>query len=286
MAIYSMSVSVTQRSKGQSSVASAAYISGGSFRDKRTGEKHAYARHDVIDLGTTLPGGKSVETAQLWNDAEAADKRMNSRTSRKFVLALPNELPKSDHTALVKDFRSFLQKEYGAAVTACLHYDRDGNPHAHLQMTTREWSDQGAGPKIRNLDGSHSQRKEAAESMRSTWADLMNSRLIPAGHQPVDHRSYKRQGVDRVATKHLGAAAAALEARGVSTEIGEFNRAALAVNSAQAEAKSVEAEQPSLKDRVEAGKKKGVFGQKRKLSFGNNSNFNKPGGYKPSGPTM
>lgn len=239
MAIYSLSVSVSQRSKGQSSVASAAYISGGTFRDERTGELHTYKRHDVVDLGTTLPSGKEVKTSEIWNQAEAADKRLNSRTARKIVIALPCDLQPSIHTAMVQDFRRFIQKEYGAAVTACIHYDKKGNPHAHLQMTTRTWSDDGPGGKIRSLDGSHSQRKAEAEKIRSQWADTMNSRLRAYGKPQVDHRSYKRQGIDKVATKHLGQAAAALESKGVSTAVGEYNRTAKELNTAMAEYKSL-----------------------------------------------
>ena len=62
--------------------------------DMRTGENHFYKRTQVVDLGTTLPGNKKIETSMLWNSAEAADKRINSRTARKFVMALPTELSK------------------------------------------------------------------------------------------------------------------------------------------------------------------------------------------------
>ena len=264
MAIYSFSVSVSKRSKGQSSVASAAYISGISMSDERTGECHFYKRQDVVDLGTTLPSGKKIETAQLWNNAEQADNRKNSRTARKFVMALPLELPKNEHTEIINKFRTYLQNEYKCAATACLHYDKSGNPHAHLQMTTREWTPQGPGQKIRTLDGSHSQRKEAAEKMRSQWAQLLNERLAAGGHQQVDHRSYKRQGIDKVPTKHMGAAVAALERKGVRTEIGDFNHAAKTMNAAMAEVTAVEKEKEIIKpmglaERIKKAREEGAF---------------------------
>ena len=264
MAIYSFSVSVASRAKGQSSVASASYISGEKMTDMRTGENHFYKRTQVVDLGTTLPGNKKIETSMLWNQAEAADKRINSRTARKIVVALPVELSKKDHSQIMNNFRIFLQQEYGAAVTACIHYDKKGNPHGHMQMTTRTWSQDGPGQKIRTLDGSHSQRKEAAEKMRAKWAQLLNERLAHAGHALVDHRSYKRQGIDKVPTKHMGAAVAALERKGVRTEIGDFNHAAKTMNAAMAEVTAVEKEKEIIKpmglaERIKKAREEGAF---------------------------
>ena len=246
--------------------------------DMRTGENHFYKRTQVVDLGTTLPGNKKIETSMLWNQAEAADKRINSRTARKIVVALPLELSKNTHTEIMNNFRKFLQQEYGAAVTACIHYDKKGNPHGHMQMTTREWTPEGPGQKIRALDGSHSQRKEAAEKMRSTWAQLMNEQLVPNGHQPVDHRSYKRQGIDKVPTKHMGAAASALENKGVRTEIGAYNDAAKTMNNALAEVNAVEKEKQIIKpmglaERIKKAREEGAFDLSNRAPLMTNNNY-------------
>lgn len=293
MAIYSFSVSVASRAKGQSSVASASYISGEKMTDQRTGENHFYKRHDVVDLGTTLPGNKKIETSMLWNQAEAADKRINSRTARKIVVALPVELSKKDHSQIMNNFRNFLQHEYGAAVTACIHYDKAGNPHGHMQMTTRAWDEKGPGQKIRTLDGSHSQRKEAAEKMRSTWAQLLNERLAHAGHALVDHRSYKRQGVDKVPTKHMGPAAAAMERKGVRTEIGDFNHAAKNMNDALAEVTAVEKEKQIIKpmglaERIKKAREEGVFDLSNRAPLMTSNSYSNHSNNGPSynGPKM
>jgi len=46
------------------------------------------------------------------------------------------------------------------------------------------------------------------ERARERWATLTNDALKRAGRsERVDHRSYQRQGVDRVATSHYGPAA-------------------------------------------------------------------------------
>lgn len=47
----------------------------------------------------------------------------------------------------------------------------------------------------------------------------------------VDHRSYKRQGVDLIPTIHKGVAATKMERRGIKTERGVINREILITNS-------------------------------------------------------
>ena len=46
----------------------------------------------------------------------------------------------------------------------------------------------------------------------------------------IDHRSYKRQGVEQLPTVHLGVAATRMERRGISTDKGNINRAISADN--------------------------------------------------------
>ena len=46
-----------------------------------------------------------------------------------------------------------------------------------------------------------------------------------AGHPAlVDHRSYKRRGIDKIPSVHLGPAASQMEKRGIRTDKGEVNR--------------------------------------------------------------
>ena len=46
----------------------------------------------------------------------------------------------------------------------------------------------------------------------------------------VDHRSYKRQGIDKIPSVHLGPAASQMEKRGIRTDKGEVNRQIAADN--------------------------------------------------------
>ena len=53
----------------------------------------------------------------------------------------------------------------------------------------------------------------------------MNRSLAEQGiHEKVDHRSYKRQGIEKIPSVHVGTAASQMERRGISTGRGMENR--------------------------------------------------------------
>jgi hypothetical protein len=70
-----------------------------------------------------------------------------------------------------------------------------------------------------------------AEAWRAAWAEYANRALeqkeLP---QRIDHRSYARQGIERVPTVHMGVAATQMERRGISTEKCAVNREIAAQN--------------------------------------------------------
>ena len=67
--------------------------------------------------------------------------------------------------------------------------------------------------------------KEQAEVWRSAWADYTNQALEAAGKlERIDHRSYQRQGVQKIPSVHLGVAAKQMEKRGIVTRKGDLNR--------------------------------------------------------------
>ena len=58
-----------------------------------------------------------------------------------------------------------------------------------------------------------------------------NRALESAGRpERIDHRSYKRQGIDNIPSVHLGPAASQMEKRGIRTDMGEVNRQIAADN--------------------------------------------------------
>ena len=85
-----------------------AYRTGGVVTDG-SGKVHDYTRKGgVAYTEIVLPDGVDAEWARdraaLWNQAEAAEKRVNSRVAREWRVALPHELGHEERVALARDF--------------------------------------------------------------------------------------------------------------------------------------------------------------------------------------
>lgn len=230
MAIYRCSLSTVSRSRGRTATAAAAYRSGTRIEDARTAEVHDFtARRRGIPF--TAMVGWSGTRSDLWNRAEASERRRNAVVAREVLITLPRELSAKVHTQLSMALAQWLHETHGTAVDVAIHKARarDGGsqPHAHLLMTTRRVSGDGEfGAKTRELD-EHRTGVEAVERLRATWAEMCNAALAEAGvPERLDHRSYARQGVDKEAI-HVDRAAIALEEKGVArVAVAESSRAA------------------------------------------------------------
>lgn len=79
--------------------------------------------------------------------------------------------------------------------------------------------------KSRKVDTVDWNSQEKAEVWRQAWADIAN-RYLAAQDRPerIDHRSYKRQGIEQIPTVHMGVAATQMERRGIVTDKGNLNR--------------------------------------------------------------
>ena len=67
--------------------------------------------------------------------------------------------------------------------------------------------------------------EEQLVSWRAAWADMSNRHLERAGREErIDHRSNAARGIDEIPTIHEGAAAQALERRGIISDRCELNR--------------------------------------------------------------
>ena len=90
-------VKIIQRSKRQSAVASAAYQSGERlFSEYDQKQKYYSHKSEIVHTEIMLPPHAPPEYADrntLWNAAEAIEKQWNSQLARRFVLAIPRELP-------------------------------------------------------------------------------------------------------------------------------------------------------------------------------------------------
>lgn len=240
MAIYHCSIKPIRRGAGQSIVAAAAYRHGCKMENNRTGEIYDYSRKRGIEFsGIYLPSEINPSWAQdrkqLWNAAEAAEKRKNACLGREIVLALPDELSSKNRRELTEEMAHYLADRYGLVVDVAIHrpnhHGDHRNHHAHLLISSRRITPEGFGEKARELDDMKVRGPVEVEQIRAEWARLANRALEKAGQQiTIDHRSFQRQGVNRIPTLHLGPSANALERRGIQTRIGDRNRSAQDVN--------------------------------------------------------
>ena len=235
VALYHLSVKPVSRSGGRSAVATAAYRSAEELHDERQGVVHDYTRKQGVDARLLLMAdsagallamegaGWTAERERLWNAAEAAERRKDARVGREYEVALPCELDREGRRELVHAFAGELVERYGVAVDAAIHAPgREGdarNWHAHVLATTRQATPEGMGEKaaIELSDTARAKQglgkaADEIEGVRTLWGGLVNQALEQARVSArVDHRSYARQGMGRVAEQHLGPGASALE---------------------------------------------------------------------------
>ena len=253
-------ITITQRSKGQSAVAGAAYQSGEklfSEYDQKT--KNYSGKRGILYTEIMLPAHAPPEYANretLWNSVEAAEKQWNAQLARRFVLALPKEIPPEQYPQMVRDYceKQFVSK--GMIADFAIHDPAPPghNVHCHVMLTLRAMDEQGKwlpksrkvydldenGERIRLPSGNWKSHKEDtvdwndqkyAEIWRQGWADTVNH-YLEAAERPerLDLRSYERQGLDVIPTVHMGPAVVQMERRGIQTNIGNLNRDIKAAN--------------------------------------------------------
>jgi ATP-dependent exoDNAse (exonuclease V) alpha subunit len=243
MAIYRLEIKPVTRSSGRSATSAAAYRAGERIRDERTGALHNHSqRQDVLHKEIFLPSsveqvGSQMDWARdratLWNAAEKAERRSDSRVAREYLVSLPPELSPEERVALARTFSREIADRYSVAVDLAVHAPRpEGDPrnfHAHLLATTREVTPDGLGPKT-GIDrdrealselGLPKGREEFA-NLRARWAELTNGALREANVEArVDHRSLEAQGIDREPQARLPWGAYKAERRGERSELAE-----------------------------------------------------------------
>jgi ATP-dependent exoDNAse (exonuclease V) alpha subunit len=233
-------------------VAAAAYRAAKKIFDRRTGLTHDFTKkggvvHSEIMLPDHAPRD-FADRAILWNAVEQAERQKNAQTAREVELALPAELPRAEQIALAREYVQHNFVDKGMCADLCVHDKKDGNPHAHILLTTRPLNLDGSwgaksrkeymldrnGQRIMLESGEYKSRKipatdwdshENAERWRAAWAQDVNRAYERHGlEQTVDHRSYQRQGLALEPTQHMGKTTTELERQGVVTEIGSANR--------------------------------------------------------------
>lgn len=256
----------------------------------------------------------------LWNAVEQVEKNGKAQLAYSFDIALQNELSLDENIALARQFLLEQFVSRGMIVDYAIHQPdkEDGgisNPHFHVLCPIRplkangEWDAKQHrvyeldedGRRIRDEAGNYMfnavpttdwGKPETLEEWRKAWADLCNAKFAEKGLEcRIDHRSYERQGVEQLPTVHEGPAVRQMEARGIRTEKGEFNRWVKATNAMmkkarqkitallewlkEAKAELSKPQEPTLADilsRYYAGRNAGAWSQKARL--GNLKSFN------------
>ena len=261
MPVPHLNIRIVQRSKGNSAVAGAAYQAGDKLFSEydQKHKDHRRKQHEVVYTEIMLPTNAPPEYADratLWNSAEEVEKQWNSQLARRFVVALPREMPLEMCPQMMQEYcnEHFVSK--GMCCDFAIHDpDPPGhNPHCHIMLTMRAIDENGKwmpksrkvydldenGERIKLPSGRWKSHKEDtvdwneqyhAEEWRHGWEVIQNKYLELAGSaERVDMRSYERQGLDIIPTVHMGAAVSALERKGIETNIGNLNRDIKAAN--------------------------------------------------------
>ena len=259
MAIYHCSIKIISRGKGQSAVAAAAYRAGEKITNGYDDLTHDYTRKGgVVHTEILLPAHAPAEYTNrtvLWNAVEQVEKSKNSQLAREIELALPAELMLEHNIVLVCEYVARHFVSVGMCADICIHDKNNGNPHAHVMLTTRPFEPGGSwggkqkkeyildrrGEKIydpkkkqykcRSVPSTDWNEQIKAEQWRAGWADAVNAVLEQQGQESsIDHRSYERQGVEQIPTVHMGVAATQMERKGIATERGDRNREIVVTN--------------------------------------------------------
>ncbi|WP_313493915.1 MobA/MobL family protein [Psychrobacter faecalis] len=238
MAIFIASTKSISRGNGQSAVASASYRAGVELEDKRYGKTHDYSKkHGVMSADIILPSAladakATVDRGDLWNKAEAAEKRKDARVAREWLVNLPYELSEQDRKELAHQFAQTLADRYGTIADCAIHQptqkeiDRGADPrnfHAHIMFTTRtaELNDNNeiVLTDKATIELSDNKRRELGmervnveiKEIRQLWEQIANEKLAEHDHELIDSRSYADQGKDIEPQIKMGSVATKLE---------------------------------------------------------------------------
>lgn len=198
----------------------------------------------------------------LWNEVEKVEKQPKAQLARDIEVGFPIEMSREQQIQCVRDYVQNNFVKEGMCADIALHDKKDGNPHAHILLTMRGIKENGEwdakkrsvfkldenGERIPVIDKKTGEQKirdrgekgiefvwkretiptndwneqYKAEEWRKAWAEECNKYL--SQEQKIDHRSYKRQGIDKIPTIHEGHKARKMEKEGAVSDRCEINR--------------------------------------------------------------
>ena len=133
---------------------------------------------------------------RLWNAVEHGEIRLNifptrARYARSLTVALPRELDQAAQIALMQGYVRASLSDRGMVADWVIHDKSDGNPHAHIMLTTRDLGAADWGRKRHDWNA-----RDVLSDLRSDWAQHANLALERAGFaERIDHRSNHARGI-------------------------------------------------------------------------------------------
>ncbi|MBR3104140.1 MAG: MobA/MobL family protein [Lachnospiraceae bacterium] len=265
MALYHFHVDRVSRGAGQSAVAAAAYRAGEKLQDDYYGGFHDYTKKGGVIMSEILLPENAPERFSdrqtLWNELEKVEKHPKAQLAYSFDFALQNELSREENIRIAREFimQNFVAR--GMICDVAFHDPGKGeddipNPHVHVLAPIRPLKEDGSwgskqhreyvldenGNRIKGPDGEDLfnavwdtdwGRPETLQHWRAEWARTVNEAFERNGiPERVDHRSYIDQGLDLLPQVHEGPKVRAMEARGLKTDKGEWNRFIKSINKA------------------------------------------------------
>lgn len=144
--------SIVKRSKGESAVEKASYISRESIESGYYGKSFNHTAHeDLVHSEIMLPAHapkEFMDRATLWNSIEASEKAKDAQLARMVKLSMPNEWSYELATEIMRDYiqRNFVSQGMCAdfAINDFVNEKTgDRNLHAHILLTMREIGEDG-----------------------------------------------------------------------------------------------------------------------------------------------
>jgi hypothetical protein len=222
MAIYHLNAKVGSRSSGQSAAAKYDYICREGRYDRDRDEL-------VYQESALMPAWAEQDPSRYWESADLYE-RANGRLFQQIEFALPRELSEEQQIELAREFALTITNvpEGFLPYTLAVHRGDGENPHAHLIISERIFDGHDRTPEswfkragkepeeggARKTTAYHS--KEWIEQTREVWSQLANQTLEREGREErIDHRSYAKQGIERIPTVHEGPNVRQMHERGL-----------------------------------------------------------------------
>ena len=200
MAIQFARMRIISRSSGANVVRSAAYNARSHAQSDLTGQKFYFSDRDGAEHHEVmLPEGAPEEMSDfrvLWNEAQIAEKRINSQEAKELLLALPSnpEVTAEHRLEMARDFVSINFVDQGLGAQLDIHgphshsdfggddFGGDDNYHAHILLTTRRIDAMGMGEKARDLNGLFAKGYlMEGERWGELWRDFQNDYFLKSG---------------------------------------------------------------------------------------------------------